>query len=97
MAWRIVKQPNGLFARFSDVVDNFTHMQMTQEQALGVCREHMSESEAQNKVQAGVEDHIPWTVGVKGKGTSRWEDALDSIKAVHGKKAMLKAYNKAKA
>lgn len=91
MAWRIVKQPNGLLARFSDVSDGFTHMQMTHEQALEVCREHMSESEAQNKVKAAVEDHIPWTVGVKGTGTSRWEDALDTIKAVHGKKAMLKA------
>lgn len=25
MAWRIVRQPNGKLARFSDIVDNFTH------------------------------------------------------------------------
>lgn len=31
MAWRIVKQPNGLFASFSDIVDHFTYTDMTQE------------------------------------------------------------------
>lgn len=90
MAWRIVKQPNGLFASFSDIVDHFTYTDMTQEQALQVCRASMSEQEAQRKVLAAVEDHKPFTVGVKGTGTSRWEDALETIEHVHGKKAMLK-------
>lgn len=90
MAWRIVKQPNGLFARFSDISDGFTYIDMTHEQALQVCRESMSEQEAQKKMLAAVEDHLPFTVGVKGTGTSRWEDALESIEHVHGKKAMLK-------
>jgi hypothetical protein len=34
MAWRIVKQPNGLLARFSDVVDNFTAVDMTKQEAI---------------------------------------------------------------
>lgn len=31
---RLVKQPNGLYARFSTVVDDFTHMNLTREEAL---------------------------------------------------------------
>jgi hypothetical protein len=34
MAWRIVKQPNGLYARFSDIVDNFTHYNMDRNEAI---------------------------------------------------------------
>lgn len=34
MPARIVKQPNGRYARFSTVVDNFTHYNMTREEAL---------------------------------------------------------------
>lgn len=88
MAWRIVKQPNGLFARFSDVVDNFTHLDMTHDQALDFCREHMAEDAAQRKVHAAVEDHLPFTVGKRGSGSDRWNDAIETIAAVHGKNAL---------
>ena len=32
MAWRIVVQPNGKYAKFSDVVDNFTDYDMTKDE-----------------------------------------------------------------
>lgn len=90
MGWRIVRQPNGKLARFSDVVDNFTHANMTEEEALEVCREHMGRLGAIEKVKAGVEDHKPWTHGVLGSGHDRWDDCIDTIKLIHGEKELAK-------
>lgn len=87
MAWRIVKQPNGLLARFSDIVDDFTHINMTEAEALEVCREYLGIVEAQKKVLAGVQDWKPWTNSIFGDGLSRWNDSIARIKNVHGKKA----------
>lgn len=86
MAWRIVKQPNSLFARFSDVVDDFTHMNMTKQEALNVCKEEgCNEYEANRKIKAGIEDHIPWT-NKPGDGQSRWHDCIETIKICYGKR-----------
>ena len=87
MAWRIVKQPNGLLARFSDIVDDFTHMNMSEAEALEVCREYLGIVEAEKKVLAGVQDWKPWTNGVLGSGLDRWNESIKTIKSVHGKKA----------
>lgn len=86
MAWRFVKQPNGLLARFSDIVDDFTHIGLTLEDAIELCiDEHgMTAEQAEQKVWAGLEDHRPWTKGVVGNGRERWLAALSSIRAVHG-------------
>lgn len=88
MAWRFVKQPNGLLARFSDVVDDFTHYNMTHQEALEVCKNErgLSDEDAREKIQRGVEDWKPWTNGVKGGGLDRWLDSLDAIRRVHGDK-----------
>lgn len=75
MAWRIVKQPNGLLARFSDIIDDFTDMNMTEAEALELCRAYgMSEEDAKRKVLAGVQD---W---------KRWNDSLTRIENAHGEK-----------
>lgn len=84
MAWRIVKQPNGFYARFSDIVDNFTHMNMTEDEAHTLCRGFMGEDEARRKVRAGVEDWKPWTEENPGNGSERWDDSLETIQMVHG-------------
>lgn len=87
MAWRIVKQPNGLLARFSDIIDDFTDMNMTEAEALELCRAYgMSEEDAKRKVLAGVQDWKPWTVGVPGIGMERWNDSLTRIENAHGEK-----------
>jgi predicted DNA-binding transcriptional regulator YafY len=36
-AWKLVKQPNGLFARFALVLGDFTHWNMTTEEAAALC------------------------------------------------------------
>ena len=95
MAWRIVKQPNGLLARFSDIVDDFTHMDMTENEALEVCREYCGIEDAKRKVLAGVQDWKPWTMGVLGSGCDRWNDSVETIELVHGKEIAekFKEYN----
>lgn len=84
MAWRIVKQPNNMLARFSDIVDNFTHYNLTESEAFDVCLEYMSKESAQRKVQRGINDIEPWSLTEKGDGLSRWRDCLDTIENVHG-------------
>ena len=86
MAWRIVKQPNGKLARFSDIVDDFTAMNMTESEIYSLCRTHLGIKDAERKVQAGLEDWKPWTIAIKGNGLERWEDCLGTIEIVHGKK-----------
>lgn len=43
MGWRFVRQPNGLLARFSEIVDDFTHYDLTPAEALEVARDKMSD------------------------------------------------------
>jgi hypothetical protein len=84
MASRFVLQPNGQLARFSDIVDHFTHINMTREEAIEVARvDGVQDAEA--KVERGVKDEIPWKHNVYGDGTARWKDALETIETVHGK------------
>lgn len=83
MAWRFVKQPNGLLGRFSDIVDNFTHLDLTEADAFDVALDHMGREDAAKKVQAGVDDIKPWSTE-KGDGLSRWRDSLETIEMVHG-------------
>jgi hypothetical protein len=85
MAWRFVKQPNGKLAVFSDIVGTFIMYDMTEEEAVEYAREKMGREDALTKVRAGIEDHRPWTVGVKGTGLERWNDSLKTIEITHGK------------
>jgi len=87
MAWRFVRQPNGRLARFSDVVDHFTHGNLSVEEAIEVCvSEHgLLQNEAKRKVEAGVDDYEPWSISRKGDGLSRWRHALEAVERAHGK------------
>ncbi len=91
MAWRFVRQPNGKLARFSDVVDNFTHYNLTKQEAILVAQEGRfpcTEAEALIKVQAGIHDIKPWTTTVRGFGLERWNDCLKTIEMSHGKEKL---------
>ena len=83
MANRLVLQPNKLFARFSDIVDNFTHMNMTRDEAFEVVRDDMGRSVAEQKIARAERDE--GEDGASGDGLSRWRNALDTIEAIHGK------------
>ena len=83
MAWRIVKQPNGKYARFSEVVDDFTHGDMTREEALELCREYMGRQDAERKVKNADDERDPWTERLMGAGY-RFEEAVKIVRNVHG-------------
>jgi len=78
-------------ARFSEVVDNITHYNLTPDEAIGFCvNEHkMSEADAREKVMRGINDD---TIGLSlsalwpSDGLRRWRDAMETIEAMHGRK-----------
>jgi hypothetical protein len=73
---------------FSSVVDDFTHINLTEAEAIEIAREYMGLLDACQKVERGLKDEIPWKHGVYGDGTARWKDALRVLEAVHGKAAV---------
>lgn len=83
MAWRFVKQPNGLIARFSEIVDEFTHYDMTEAEAVDVALDFMGRQDAADKVSREVRDLDPRT-NAPGDGLSRFRDAIETIRFVHG-------------
>ena len=74
MAWRIVVQPNGKYARFSDVVDNFTDYDMTRYEALDLCGwfGRYRATDANEKVANAEAD------------SGRFDRELETVKLVHG-------------
>jgi len=76
MAWRIVQQPNGLLARFSDIVDGFTHYNMHEQEALDFCIEKLGAEEGTAKVQRA-----------KDAALTRFSEEIDTIREVHGEVA----------
>lgn len=88
MGWRFVKQPNGLYARFSEVIDDFTHTDLTRQQALevyeGIALEQVRK-DAKVKVLAA-DQNLP-----------RWEEALEIVGRVHGKPKALHLRKEGKA
>lgn len=89
MAWYFVKQPNGLLARFSEIPDFFTDIDLTVEHALLMCMKEygMSKESAALKVQRALDDEDQWERNKKGDGSLRWSNALKTIVSVHGKKS----------
>ena len=90
MAWRFVTQPNGLLARFSYAVDDFTHVNLTREQAQAIAEVDyaLSPAEARCEIMGAIEDRDPRT-GIVGDGLSRWRDSIFIIGLSHGRAAAL--------
>jgi imidazolonepropionase-like amidohydrolase len=82
----IVKQPNGLLARFSTIVDDFTHYGMTRAEALAVCRVDMGIADAEAKVARGEADDMEGMGGDNPSpdGLNRWRDCVNTIRICHG-------------
>jgi len=51
MAWRILQQPNGLLARFSDIVDGFTHYNMHEQEAVNFCIEKLGKAAIKKPIE----------------------------------------------
>lgn len=72
MANRAVKQPNGKYARFSEVVDDFTHMDCERDELLKLYAAQIGREEAIGKLdRADAEPH-------------RFDKAIEVIRAIHG-------------
>lgn len=89
MARFIVVQPNGLFAFFSTVVDDFTHMDMTRGEALDECRTlaGVGRVEAEEKVRrAEAEGECAVASPIEaGRPLTRWLGCLGAIEFRHGR------------
>lgn len=72
MANRAVKQPNGLYARFSDILDNFTHINLTREELLGIYRDEYGGADAEMKLERA--DQNP----------QRFVQEIETIRCIHG-------------
>lgn len=87
----VIKQPNGLFAIFSGVVDNFIQYHGTEKEILEVLRKDMGERLAEEAMRAGKEDWPHMKYMSPGSGHDRWDHALRTIERVH-KEAGLKEW-----
>ena len=76
MPSRFVLQPDGKLARFSENVDNFTHYDMSREDAFEVAFEDMGREAAVDKVQRGFDN------------PERWKEELWTIFNAHGKEKL---------
>ena len=57
----IARQPNGLYCRFSTVVDTITHFDMTDEEYIEMCAEEAREK-ARETLKRGVKP-FEWVIG----------------------------------
>lgn len=73
MAWRIDLQPNGFYSRFSDIVDDFTHLNLTRDEAVEVCLTEIGHRYVEEKVQSG-----------ERAGVARFYDDVERCRMVHG-------------
>jgi hypothetical protein len=78
MGWRMVKQPNGAYARWSDIVDAFTNLNMSRREALELCREKLGSLEAEQKVRSADTDADE--VGDHGPPLYRWKRCLTTMR-----------------
>jgi hypothetical protein len=79
----MVKQPNGAFARWSDIVDGFTHLNLSRRDALGVCREKLGMLEAEQKVRSAEID--AQENGQPGPARQRWHECLKTMRVLDKK------------
>ena len=74
MGNRAIKQPNGLYARFSEIVDDFTHINCSREELWAFYRDEGGIECANGKLQRADED------------LNRFNEAIEVIANVHSKR-----------
>lgn len=76
MPARIVQQPDGRFARFSTICDDFTDVNMSRDEAWELLRKELGSELATTKVAAAI------------LHPARFAEALDTILTIHGQVAV---------
>ena len=88
MPSEVVQQPNGLFARFSSIVDNFTHFNCTDKEMLEILKgDGMSDGEAWAKIVRAKLNCEHQSHSVASEPLARWVGCLQDIRTIHGEKA----------
>lgn len=84
--WRLVRQPDGLYARFCGVVDAFTDVAMDHDAAMACCIDEngCEENEAEHRLFGAYRDAALWDSGVPGSGLDRWRESLAAVLDSHG-------------
>ena len=77
MAWYFVVQPSGKFARFSDVVDEFTHINLNEVEALALGRDLCGIAVASKKIEAAKNE------------PKRYAEVVLKMKRIHGEDEVL--------
>ena len=72
MTWRIIQQPNGLYAKFSNFIDDFTHCDMTRDEAFELCCDCVGHDFAKYKMEQA------------DRFQGRFDRAIGTIREVHG-------------
>lgn len=54
----IARQPNGLFCRFSTIVDTVTHINMTREDYVNLCKRKFGEARGEQEALDVLEHHL---------------------------------------
>ena len=85
MGHQIIKQPNGKFAVFSSIVDDFIMYEATREDIIELELED-SKERITREVDRVLEELKSTNPRPYYQFTRTWEDALQTIKEVHGKK-----------
>lgn len=81
----VVRQPNGLLATFSTIVDDFTVLDATEAEMRAEWIDKIGREEGNAKVQRGVDDDMTGLGDTTAAdGLNRWRDALRTIRMVHG-------------
>lgn len=87
-----VTQPNGLYARWSTIVDGFCEVDMTEEDCKKWYREKLTDDQTMREQwQRVIDDVIPRAESnpcCDEKPLRRWHDCLDTILHVHGTKGL---------
>ncbi|MBY3433742.1 hypothetical protein HFN89_06220 [Rhizobium laguerreae] len=81
-----VKQPDGKFAVFSTVVDDFHQMGMSKDEALEYARDEMRIRPEDIDAVFGkaLQDEPFWDAPDRGDGLNRWRQALVPLAISHG-------------
>lgn len=80
-----LKQPNGLYARFSTIPDDFTTMGLTREGALDRAQREVGEREGLSKIErADADEEAAEYEPTAPEGLRRWQGCLDTVEAIHG-------------
>lgn len=80
-----LKQPNGRYARYSTIVDDFTAMNMTRQEAIWCARGELGLRDAFGKIERADRDENASEYDEKAPaGLRRWWGALSAVGAVHG-------------